>query len=88
MSARVRVLRGVAIRRVVTTQRPATRLTCPQMNPLSADLHALFAFSPLRMFDARNRRYVRASFLNHDLLLLLVKHLMHEGDCNRPFTGG
>jgi hypothetical protein len=88
MSARVRVFRGVVIRRVVTTQRPATRLTCPQMDPLSADLHALFALPTLRMFNGSNRRYVRASFLNHHLLLLLVEHLVYEGDRNRSFTDG
>lgn len=69
MSARERVLRCVAIRRVVTTQRRAARLTRPQMDPLGADLHALFAHPPLRMFDCLNRPYVRASILSHHLLL-------------------
>ena len=69
MCARVRVLCGVAIWRVVTTQRRSTSLTCPQMDPLGVDLHALFALPPLRMFDRLNRPYVRASFLSHHLLL-------------------
>ena len=69
MFTSLRVLRGVTIRRVVTTQRRAARLTGPQMHPSRADLHALFAFSPLRMFDSRNRLYVRTSFFSHDFLL-------------------
>jgi len=69
MCARVRVLSGVAIRRVVTTQGRAACLTRTQMNPLCADLHALFALPPLGMFDCLNRPYVRASFLSHHLLL-------------------
>src|SRR2546422_3104664 len=88
MSTRVRVLRGVTIRRVVTTQRRATRLTGPQMHPSRADLHAFFAFSPLRMFDTRNRLYVSASFFNHDFFPLLTKHLMYEGNRNRSFADG
>jgi len=68
MSARAGVFRGVAIRRVVATQRGAARLTGPQMHPLGADLHALFTLSSLRMFDYLNRSYVSASFLGHHLL--------------------
>jgi hypothetical protein len=33
--------------------------------PSRANLHALFALAPLRLFDARNRFYMRASLLNH-----------------------
>ena len=72
MSARVRVLCGVTIRRVITAQRRGARLTRPQMDPLCADLHALFAFPPLRMFDSLNRSYVRAAFLRHHRLLYSV----------------
>ena len=60
MSARLRMLRGVMIRRVVTTQRRATCLTGSQMQPAVPDFYALFTFPKLRMFDARNRIYTRA----------------------------
>ena len=69
MSARARVLCGVAIRRVVTAQRRATRLTRPEMHPLGADLHTFFAFPALRMCDGRNRFDMGAGFLGHSSLL-------------------
>lgn|SRR6266540_1484141 len=69
MFARVRVLCGMTIRRVVTAERRGARLTRPQMDPLCADLHALFALTPLRMFDSLNRSYVRAAFPSHHCLL-------------------
>ena len=68
MSLGVRVRRGVTIRRIVTAQSRTARLTRPQMDPLCADLHALFAFPPLRVFDAGNRAYMRASFSSHRVL--------------------
>ena len=71
MSARACVLCSVAIWRVVTAQRRAARLTGPKMNPLVADLQALFAFPPLRMFDAGNRADMRASFSSHCVLLFV-----------------
>jgi len=63
------MLGGVAIRRVVTTQRRAARLTGAQVHPLGADLHALFAFPSLRVFDARNRLDMYTRFVRHDALL-------------------
>ena len=65
MPDRVRVVRGVAIRRIVTTQRRGARLTRAQMNPLGSDLNALFALPPLCVFNACNRLDVRASFFSH-----------------------
>ncbi len=77
MPAFMRVLRRMAIRRVVTTQRRAAGLTRPKMDPLRADLHAFFADPSLRMFDCLDRPYVRASFLSHQSPPLLVEHLMY-----------
>jgi hypothetical protein len=51
MPARVRVFARVPVWRTVATQGDATFLAGPQMNPLVADLHALFAFAALRLFD-------------------------------------
>ena len=45
------VFAGVLIRRAVATQGGATFLTCPQVHPLRAHLHALSAFMASRMFD-------------------------------------
>ena len=65
MSARVRMLSGVTIRRVVATERHSACLTCAQVYPLRTDLHTLFAYVPLRMFDGSNRSEVIANFLSH-----------------------
>ena len=51
MLRRVRVLRGVPIRRAVATQRRAALLTRAQMNPLCADLHTLLADPFLRFLN-------------------------------------
>ena len=54
MRGRSSVLRGMAIRRVVAAERRAARLAGTQVNPLPADLDALLALAPLRMFDVWN----------------------------------
>jgi hypothetical protein len=82
MVTRVRVLRGMAIWRVVTTQRRVARLTRPQMDPLRADLYALFALPPVRMLDARNRVDMGAGFVSHNPLLYLA---LHKESLNIPF---
>jgi hypothetical protein len=69
MSTRVCVLGRVAIRRIITTQGRATRLTRAEVHPSCADLHTLFAFPSLRVFDARNRLDVGTRFVAHDSLL-------------------
>lgn len=68
MPARVSVFRGVAIRRVVATERGATSLARPQVQPTGADLQALFALPALRLFDARNRIDVGTGFFRHGSL--------------------
>jgi hypothetical protein len=45
------MLAGVAAWRIVTTKRRAAILACSQVNPFRANLHALFAFAALWMFD-------------------------------------
>jgi hypothetical protein len=45
------VFAGVTIWRAIAAQRHATLLTCPQMNPVCADLHAFLAFAALRLLD-------------------------------------
>jgi hypothetical protein len=51
MSASMRVLGGVAVRRTVAAERNATCLAGPQVDPVVADLNALGAFAALRLFD-------------------------------------
>ncbi len=61
----VRVFAGVPIWRAVAAERDATGLTGPQMNPVVADLNALFAFLTLRMFYRPNRFEMRARCHRH-----------------------
>ena len=49
VSRGVRVFAGVPIWRAVAAQRHSTSLARPQMNPVIADLNALFAFTALRL---------------------------------------
>ena len=71
MSTGVRMFAGVLIRRAVAAQRDSTRLACPQMNPVAADLHAFFAFAPMRLFDRLNlnRIQMRTASGIHDRLV-------------------
>ena len=71
MSTGVRVFASVLIRRAVTAQRDATCLACTQMDPGAANLHALFAFATLRLFDRlnRNRIQMRTASGTHDRLV-------------------
>jgi hypothetical protein len=66
----VRVFAGVLIRRAVAAQRDSTRLARPQVNPIAANLHAFFAFAPMRLLDRlnRNRIQVRTASGTHDRL--------------------
>src|SRR5205814_8944484 len=60
MPARARMLGGVAVRRVVTTQGGAALLAGPQVNPPGADFHALLALAAFRVFHGANRADMRA----------------------------
>ena len=69
MSARVRVLARVLVWRAVATERDSTCLAGPQMNPVRADLDALFAFTALRVLDRLDRVKMRATSIGHTVTL-------------------
>src|SRR5437764_10589389 len=66
MAAGVRVFGGVLVRRTVAAQRHAAGLAGPKMDPLRADLHALFAFENFRKLDLDDGVNVRARSGVHD----------------------
>lgn len=80
MSARLRVLRGMVIRRAVTAQRRLTRLTRAQVHPFSADLYAFLAHMSRWSFDRRNRLNVIAGFFCHGSALYSLTASSNE--CN------
>jgi len=51
MSAGPRVFAGMLVWRTVTAERHAARLACPQVNPVTANLHTFLAFAALRLLD-------------------------------------
>ena len=51
MPTRAGMLCRVTIRRTIATQRDAARLASAEVNPLIPDLHTLFTFTALRMFN-------------------------------------
>jgi hypothetical protein len=65
MSASVCVFTGVPIPRAVTAERGATCLARPQVDPVCADLHALFAFASVRLFDRLDRIEMSAASVRH-----------------------
>ena len=71
MSTGVRVFAGVLIRRAVAAQRDSTRLARPEMHPIGTDLHAFFAFAPVRLLDRLNlyRIQMRTASSIHDRLV-------------------
>ena len=71
VSAGVRVFASVLIRRAVAAKRRPTCLARPQMNPVAADLHALFAFATMRLLDRLNRDRIqmRTASRTHDRLV-------------------
>jgi|HubBroStandDraft_6_1064221.scaffolds.fasta_scaffold1191337_2 hypothetical protein len=69
MPARVRVFTRMLVRRAVAAKRDSTSLAGPQMNPICADLYALFAFTALRLFNRFDRVKMRATSIGHDVIL-------------------
>ena len=67
MPRRASVLRRVTVGRVVATMRTPALLTRTKMNPRSADLDALLAFTSFRVLDAGNRINVDAILIGHDI---------------------
>jgi hypothetical protein len=72
MTTRVCVFTGVLIRRAVAAKRRSTCLTRPQMHPVVTDLHALFAFPALRLFDGFDRIQMGTASGGHDSFTDLV----------------
>jgi len=60
----------VLIRRTVAAKGDSTCLACPQMDPVTTDLYALFTFTALRLLDRinRNRIQMRTTLSIHDRL--------------------
>lgn len=69
MPARVRVLACMPVWRAVAAECRAARLTGAQMHPVRTDLHALFAFTALRLFDRIDRVKMRATSIGHSVTL-------------------
>jgi len=67
MSAGVRMLGRVTVRRAVAAKRHSTSLAGPQMHPVRADLYAFFTFTALRLFNRLDRVKMRAASVGHDL---------------------
>ena len=59
MTTGVCVFTGMPIRRAVTAERDSTRLARPQMDPVAADLYALFALALVRLLDRFNRNCIQ-----------------------------
>ena len=70
MSTGVRVFAGVLIGGAVAAQRDSTRLACPEMHPIGPNLHAFFAFTPVRLLYRLNRDRIQMSTTSdvHDRL--------------------
>jgi len=79
MTGRVRVFASMPIWRAVAAEGDGTGLAGAQMDPVGADLHALFAFATLRLFDWCDRIDVNAS--GHTQLF--SQHLMNHSILRR-----
>jgi len=66
MARGVCVFAGVPVRRAIAAERDAASLTGPQMNPASADFHALGALANFRLFNRFDRVEMRATSVRHD----------------------
>ena len=86
MLGRVRVFRGVAVRRIITTTRRAALLADAEVNPIRTHLRALFAFSTCGMLHGFDRAEVFTGRHCAHPVLLFMQHLMDEGDCNRSLA--
>ena len=62
---------SVLIRRAVAAQRDSTRLARPEVHPVGPNLHAFFAFAPVRLLDRLNRYRIqmRTASSIHDRLV-------------------
>ena len=69
MSTLARVFGCVTVRRAIAAERHAAFLACAQMNPVVADLNALFAFRAFRLFDGFDCIQMRTASGTHDRLV-------------------
>lgn len=73
------MLGRMMIRRTITTQCHAARLTSAQVNPLIADLHALFTLMKLWLLDRLNSCDMSTTLiLIHNGDILPQKRLSHK----------
>src|SRR5215204_3040557 len=72
MSSGTGMFRRVVIRRRITAQRDAARLTSAQVNPLSTNLHAVFTFMTRRMLDGRDGFDMRTNVISHERIITPV----------------
>ena len=70
----VGVLRGVAIRRVIATERRAALLARSEMDPRAADLHTFVALPALCMRDRGDSREMGARRIGHDKTIPRAVH--------------
>jgi hypothetical protein len=76
---------GVAVWRSIATERPATFLARPQMNPSRAVFHALLAFSRFRTFDCGYCIEMRTGVVWHRASFLFVQNSVNERNRDRSF---
>jgi hypothetical protein len=69
MARSVRVFARMLVWRAIAAECDSTCLAGPQMNPICADLYALFAFTALWLFDRLNRIKMRATSIGHNIIL-------------------
>ena len=78
MPAYLRVAGGVAVERVVATQRHAALLARPQMDPVRAYLHALVALMAFFVFDGLDGAEMSAASVGcHGLSLIAAVVRIH-----------
>lgn len=84
---------GMPVRGAVAAEGHATCLARPQMHPVAADLHTLFAFGALRVLDCFDCIQMKAAAVIHDWLTvvrfyLVMRYVVMRGSCGfrqRPF---
>src|SRR5215211_110366 len=84
MATGVRMFAGVLIWRAVAAKRHATFLACAQMNPVTTDLHALFAFPAFRLFDGFDCVQMRTAAIGHYSGQFISRYEDVQSAC-RPF---
>ena len=89
MPAYLRVAGGVAVERVVATQRHAALLARPQMDPVRAYLHALVALMAFFVFDGLDGAEVSAASVGcHGFSLIVIVARVHTELSMRVLVSG